>query len=193
MQTAEIAIARRVFHAAGVHRNLAPLAAHPRETLGAEAGFFAPVALARVLGQIALAPMVLLDDIRKRLIGHIGGALATIANAELLTFEMNTVLADAAPDCAGIVLDSFAANVAEFSLRMRINPAMGHRVLDGTAGHCRAARNDRLDAALVDNKIAHLANVSLADEAPEHVGAMVTISGFVECFLGEIVAVALDE
>lgn len=45
----------------------------------------------------------------------------------------------------------------------------------------------------MNDEIAHLTNVTLAYQAPEHVGAMVTIGGLVEGFLVEVMAVALNE
>lgn len=45
----------------------------------------------------------------------------------------------------------------------------------------------------MNHEIAHLAYVALANESPQHVGAVVTVGRLVKGLLAEVVAMALDE
>lgn len=136
LEATQRAVLWDVFQATGVHCRLAPLAAHASQTLDAIAGLFAPETLAPDLGQVALAPVVLLAHVLEALVGHVCGAFATVAYAEFLALEVDAVLADGAAGRTRLVLDPFPADIAELALRVRLGPTVGHRVLDGARGNC---------------------------------------------------------
>jgi hypothetical protein len=83
------------------YRDAAPLAPHARQTLGRPAGLLAHGALG-VGGQVALAPMMPVHNVRRRAVvvargvevtGHVGGCLAAVRHCQALTIKVNVVLA----------------------------------------------------------------------------------------------------
>lgn len=91
------------------------------------------------------------------------------------------------------VLDPFPTHIAELSFEMSwFGPTVRHWKLDSVSSNCGTRRDDCAHASIVNHEVANFAYEALADETPEHVRAVVAISGLVESLLGKVVTVTYE-
>lgn len=122
--------------------------------------------------------------------GHESGALFAVRHRKVLTVGVYTVFTVFASQCTRF-FNAFPANVAEFALQMRpVGPTVRHRIFDDGRSHRRTGRDDRFQASIVNDKVAHFANASLSDQAPQHVGTVMAVGRLVKRFLAEKVSMA---
>lgn len=146
--------------------------------------------------QVALAPVVILYYVDALVFlvfahRHESRAFLAVGNTEVLTLDVHNILANFTPHGTR-VFNSLSAHIAELALRVcGLCPTVGHGILNDGRRHRGAGRDDILQAAVVHHEVAHLANASLSNETPEHVGAMVAVCRLMEGLLGEEVPVSM--
>lgn len=83
-------------------------------------------------------------------------------------------------------IQSLTADCAEFSLVMSwLGPTMGNGILYNTWSDAGTGRYHAGDTSFVNDKVANFADISLLDEAPEEIRAVVTVCWLMKCLLHE--------
>jgi len=173
-----------------VDRQAAPTASHSCETIRRPA-HLPTFGTLGVGGQVAFPVVMRGSDIGQGFPGVVSGSFDTVWDCKLLTMLVDEVVANFASTSWNF-LHFFPAYIAELAPDgLFLGPAMGNRILYKCGCHPHTGVGNGSQASFMDQEVAHFTKKAIVAEAPNILGAMVTVNGPGEGLLGEGVAMVI--